>query len=313
MTEALFPDMQLIFDGHPFTAAEAETIGVDVRQLRRLRDRAQIRSIVRGVYVDALIEDSLPLRAAAVAKVAPDDAVICRQTAAWLYGVDTHAVNSNGQLPALEFVRPRWRCKQRSAFVNGHAQTLLPGDVIEWHGLAVTSPLATAVHLARHLARPFGLSALDAMARAALIRVPELIEAVDRYPGHPGIVQARELARLVSPAAESPAESWLRLRIIDAGFPVPVPQARVQEYRLDLGFRERLPWTGRRLGLEYDSDMWHGTWRQQLADEHRRRDLERLGWDVLSVGRGQIWGREPALELAVGDLLGIEPRLPRRW
>jgi hypothetical protein len=39
------------------------------------------------------------------------------------------------------------------------------------HGLRVTSPLATAVHLARHLPRPFALSALDAMARAELISV----------------------------------------------------------------------------------------------------------------------------------------------
>ncbi len=47
-------------------------------------------------------------------------------------------------------------------------------------------------------------------------------------------------------------ESWLRLRIVDAGFPRPVVQIEVLDadgrcvYRLDLG------WPDRRLAVEYD-------------------------------------------------------------
>ena len=114
---------------------------------------------------------------------------------------------------------------------------------------------------------------------------------------------------LVDPRAESPGESWLRLRMIDAGFPAPVPQVVVSdgstEYRIDLAFLDRLPGRARRLALEYDSDRWHGTARQQAADESRRRDLRRMGWEVMSVRRWQVWGPEQSLEAAVGDILGI--------
>jgi hypothetical protein len=112
---------------------------------------------------------------------------------------------------------------------SGHSQTLLEGDVIDWHGLRVTSPLATAVHLARHLPRPFALSALDAMARAELITRAAVQDGVRKFPHHPGIVKARELAALIEPAAESPGESWLRLRMIDAGFTPPVPQIEITD------------------------------------------------------------------------------------
>ena len=125
------------------------------------------------------------------------------------------------------------------------------------------------------------------------------------------------MAGLVDPAAESPGESWLRLRMIDAGFPAPIPQVTVtdghREYRIDLAFPEPLPGTSRMLGLEYDSDQWHGTAEQQAADELRRRALLRMGWEVMSVRRAQVWGADAALEYAVGERLGRTPLLPRQW
>jgi restriction endonuclease-like protein len=287
-------------------------------ELRRLRRIGVIRPVVRGVYVDCGAEDSLPLRAAAIAKVAPADAVVCRSTAAWLYGVDVLAMQDVIELPKVDVVRARSVRALKSAGASGHSQTLLAGDVIDWLGLRVTSPLATAVHLARHLTRPFALSALDAMARAELVTPVAVRDAVRDYPHHPGIRQARELAGLIEPAAESPGESWLRLRMIDAGFPRPVPQVVIRdglrEYRVDLAFLDPLPGRGaRRLALEYDSDQWHSTAEQLAADASRRGRLDRVGWEVLPVRRWQVWGADPALEKAVGELLGIRPRLPRAW
>lgn len=307
----------LVFDGQPFTRAEGRVNDLDAKQIRRLVRIGLLRPVVRGVYVDALVEDSLPLRAAAVAKVAPPDAVACRQTAAWLLGIDTLALSEHADTPKVDFVRQTKTRAVKISQASGHSQTLLDGDVIEWHGLRVTSPLATAVHLARHLHRPFALSALDAMARAELITRAEVRDAVRRFPHHPGIVQARELAGLIDPAAESPGESWLRLRMIDAGFPAPVPQVEVTDgvnnYRIDMGFLDPIPDTAdRHLGLEYDSDRWHGTAEQRHADSVRRTRLGRLGWDILPVGRWQIWGRDTALEDSVGKILGLVPH-SRRW
>jgi hypothetical protein len=312
---ASVPD--LILNGLPFTRAEGHDHGLDAKQIRRLLRIGLLRSVVRGVYVDALVEDSLPLRAAAIAKVAPPDAVACRRTAAWLLGIDTLALSEHADTPKADFVRQTTARAVKISRANGHSQTLFPGDVIDWYGLQITSPMATAVHLARHLRRPFALSALDAMARAGLITRLEVQDAIRRYPHHPGIVQARELAALIDPGAESPGETWLRLRMIDAGFPAPAPQIEINDgvnsYRIDLGFLDPIPDTAdRHLGLEYDSDKWHGTAEKQREDSVRRTRLDRLGWEILSVGRWQIWGEDTALEDSVGKILGLVPR-SRRW
>lgn len=305
-------------DGAPFTLSDAAASGVSEKKLRRLVRTGVVRSLCYGLYVDAAVPDSIPLRAAAVAKIVPADAVVCRSSAAWLYGVDTLPPDEEEQSALLDTVRPTSVRGLKLTVVAGHSQTLLPGDVIDWHGLRVTSPVATAVHLARHLKRPFALSALDAMARAGLIDVPEVRDAVERYPGHPGIRQARELSALIDPASESPGESWMRLRMVDAGFAGAVSQVEVTAgrrlRRIDLGFPDR-PRTcdGLRLGLEYDSDQWHGSRGQQFADENRSMDLRDLGWMIISVRRWHLWGGDPALELAVGDFLEVQPRLPRRW
>jgi hypothetical protein len=230
--------------------------------------------------------------------------------------VYTLALREHDEIPHVDCVRPPLRRATRLRRAASHSQTLRPGDVIRVLGLRVTSPIATAVHLARHLDRPFALSAVDAMLHAELISLEQLRAATAQFPHHPGIVQAREIAALADPLAESPGESWLRLRMIDAGFPRPQAQVVVRgparDFRIDLGFPDPRP-DGLRVGLEYDSDQWHSGRAADLRDETRRADLRDLGWIVLPVRRHDVWGRKPDLELAVGDLLAQEPRLPRGW
>ncbi|HEY3001295.1 MAG TPA: hypothetical protein VGJ44_03005 [Kribbellaceae bacterium] len=248
--------------------------------------------------------------------VTPPDAVICRRTAAWLYGIDALALREHTEIPAVESVRPPKRRSSRVSLTTGHSQTLRASDVMPYRGLRVTTPLATAIHLLRHLDRPFALSSVDAMLRAELVQRTALLAALQDFKHHPGIVQARELASYAEPLSESPGESWLRLRVLDAGFPRPEAQVVVEgngrRYRLDLGFAEPCP-DGRRLGLEYDSDQWHSGRAARLRDDTRLAELRELGWTVLPVRRGDVWGRRADLELAIGDQLGVVPRLPRRW
>jgi putative AbiEi antitoxin of type IV toxin-antitoxin system len=298
----------MIFDGRPFTRADALAAGWTDSRLSKLVRDGLIRRLMQGVYVDALAPD-----AAALSLVAPSDAVICRRSAAWLYGIDTLALREHTEIPTVDCVRPYGRRATRLGPSGTHSQTLRPGDVTTVLGLRVTSPVATAVHLARHLDRPFALSGVDAMLHAGLVELDELKAAVKSFAHHPGIVQARDIARYAEPLTESPGESWLRLRMLDAGFPRPQAQVVVHgKFRLDLGFPEPGP-DGMRVGLEYDSDLWHSGHAADLRDSSRRAELRPLGWHILPVRRGDVWGRRPDLERAVGDLLGIQPLLPRQW
>ena len=233
----------LYYGGRPFNRRFAIAHGWSDRKLAGLARDGTIRRLVKGVYVDALVPDTIELRAAAVALVAPKDAVICRQTAAWIYGIDALALRTTDDPPAIECVQPPRRRASRLTISRGHSQTLLPGDVVEIAGLRLTSRLATAVHLARHLDRPFALSAIDSMLHSGFVAAPELRAAAAKYPHHPGIVQAREMIRFAEPLTESPGESWLRLRLMDAGFGRPSAQipvkSRHRNYRIDLGYPTR--------------------------------------------------------------------------
>ncbi|NIK58691.1 hypothetical protein [Kribbella shirazensis] len=283
-------DFPYFFCGLPFRPHQ---VG---RKLNWLLGLGDIRPVMKGVYVDVRVPDSPQLRADAMRLMTPPDVVVCGPAAAWLHGLDTTA------LAPAELVEAQWTRKAR--------------DEVEVYGVRVTSPIATAVELAMRIPRPFALSAVDAFLRSGKTDLWVLRAASADYERHPGYRQGQEVLRWADRRAASPAESWLRLRLIDAGFGRPELQIPVtgptRTYRLDLGYPER-PVDGRRLGLEYDSDQWHSSTKQQLKDETRRTELDALGWHIIPVHRPDLWGSYPALELAVGSFLCQEPRLPRRW
>ncbi|MEV6267150.1 hypothetical protein AB0L64_08290 [Kribbella sp. NPDC051936] len=286
----LSADFPYYFCGLPFRPYQ---VG---RKLKWLLGLGDIRPVLKGVYVDSRVPDSQQLRADALRLLTPPEAVVCGAAAAWLHGIDTTALG-----PA-ELVEAQW--------------TRTADDTVEVHGLRVLSPIASAVELAMRLPRPFALSAVDAFLRTGKADLWALRAASAECERHAGYRQGQEVLRWADRRAASPGESWLRLRLIDAGFGKPDLQVRLtgphRSYRLDLGYPDR-PVDGRRLGLEYDSDAWHSSAKQRLRDETRRTELDALGWHIISARRPDLWGSYPALELAVGGFLCQEPRLPRRW
>lgn len=96
-----------------------------------------------------------------------------------------------------------------------------------------------------------------------------------------GTVRAMSLLDLASPGAESPPESWLRLLLIERGFPVPEVNWRIAGIAGEDVARADLAWPELRIVVEYDGYAAHvgrAEW-----DEARQRDLERRGWIVVRV------------------------------
>ncbi len=184
---------------------------------------------------------------------------------------------------------------------------------MEVNGVIVTTPLRATVDMLRTLWRPHALAAADSMAHAELVTREETMTYVSRLKGYPGIVQARALAAMIEPLAESPGESWQRLRAIDAGLPTPDSQIDVEDRhgrfvaRLDNGYR------GARIGFEYDGREWHDDDISVEHDDDRRgylRDV--LGWRLLVVKKADVFGDDPSFEQQLGEWLGITTQA-RRW
>jgi hypothetical protein len=283
------------------------------RRAHRLVTSGTVREVLHRVYVDAEAPDDLETRAAAAALVLPPGGVLCRSTVAWLRGMGRVWSLDEDALPPVECVVPAGQTPVRRAGLRCYGAHLRSADVVD-DGLPRTSDLRTVLDLARRLPRPMALAAIDSAAHLGLVQLEEAADALDRFAGHRGAAQARELISHGEPLAESFGESWLRLRILDAGFPrpvaqVPILQASREVYRLDLGD------PARRVGFEYDGEEFHGSSEAVREDEKRRRRLRRqFGWNVVGFHRGHVWGRSLALERAIGELLGMAPQIVmRRW
>jgi AbiEi antitoxin C-terminal domain len=142
--------------------------------------------------------------------------------------------------------------------------------------LPVTTPLRTALDLARHRKRNNAVRHLDALAAATGITADDVAQLVDRYRGSRGIKRARVALGLMDGGAQSPKETWLRLLAVDAGYPRPRTQIQVSdggaEAFIDLGWDEPM------IGLDYDGAQ-HQTDRKRFVHDIGRNELiEGRGW-----------------------------------
>lgn len=110
--------------------------------------------------------------------------------------------------------------RRRTRGLEVWADRLEDDEIGGVHGIRVTTPVRTAVDLARRYPLNTAVAAIDALARATRISVDDIMAATFR-PGRHGMSRARKAIELVDAGAESPKETWLRLVIIRAGFPRP--------------------------------------------------------------------------------------------
>jgi len=312
------PDQSLLpsplLDGLPFTRDDARGSGLRPELLPAFVRAGLVRHVVRGVYLDAQAPDDVATRAACLRLRLPPGAVVSRLTAAWLWGVDGRMPGDRNGPVVVECTVPAGRQPLRYPGVRSYVAPL-EGDVCELDGIPVTTAVRTAVDALRWLRPHMALGVADALAHRGLVTPQQLTCRVEDFAGCSGVRQARHLARLVEPGTESFGESWLRLRVVDAGFPRPRVQIEIVDgagrvlYRLDLG------WDDVKVAVEYDGDEFHSTPEQLRRDRRRRDELENdYGWQVLPVGKGEVLGSSMALEKAIGELLGRSPRLfRRRW
>jgi hypothetical protein len=147
--------------------------------------------------------------------------------------------------------------------------------------LPVATPARTALDLARHLRRDSAVRHLDALAAATGVTNDDVRSLVDRYGGWRGMKRARVALDLMDGGAQSPKETWLRLLVIDAGYPRPATQVHVTD-GFDNAFVD-MGWEETRIALDYDGRQ-HQTDRQRFVHDLGRNELlDRQDWIDLHV------------------------------
>jgi hypothetical protein len=279
----------------PFTYAAALATGVTRRQLGRLQSEGLVRRPVKGVYVGTHLPDSLGLRAACLALVVPPDCVVVDRHAGWLLGAEmVLRPNEHLHLRPLSIFRPSGHGRLRNSIAASGERNLRDEDVTVVHGMQVTTPLRTAWDLGRVRWTDEAISGMDAVFRLGEFTREEFIAGIARFAGMRWVTTLREIGPLADGRSESPGESVLRLRCIEAGLLV-VPQVDVYDGEVFLGRLDLLN-EDLRLGVEYDGLEWPSTPDQRAHDQGRREAMRAIGYRVEAFGVEDVFGRARACE-----------------
>lgn len=303
--------MALLNDGRPFLTSASSDVGLTPSQLRDAVEGGAVRRVFRGVAVDTRAADSRDLRLDAAALVLPRDAVVADHSASWIRGVDTLPPGDMRDLRLMCLV-PHGTVRPAPSRMRARQTCIPDGDVQVLRGVPVTSPQRTTADLLRRSWRPHALAAGDALVRAAVVDILTLGEYLAPFTRIPGIKQAKVLAPLLDGRANRHGESWMRMRIIDAGLPIPDLDHAIREsdgrvWYLD-GYYEAA-----RVATEYDGREHHSTPADQEHDGERRGHIARTrSIRFVIARREQIFGEDPAYEQELGGALGCPVR-PRSW
>jgi hypothetical protein len=256
--------------GEVFLGREAMGNGLPRHELRRW-----YRPLFRGVYVSKRATPTLHDRAVGAWLTTDRQGVIAGVVASGLHGADWVDDRETVEVLAGE--------RRRQSGLIIRMDRLGVDEITTAVDLPVTTPARTAFELGRYQKRSIALGRLDALMRAAPFREDDVEMLMRRYGPVRGVRQLRELLSLVDAGAESLKESWLRLLLIDNGFPIPETQIPVFDGGYEPFTHLDMGWRHIQLAVEYDGDQHRTSRTQYVKDIRRIPRVERCEWGVIRV------------------------------
>jgi hypothetical protein len=214
-----------------------------------------------------------------------------RAVAAWLWsGRDATLTGlSAAALHGVRWIDPQHSaevCRRNGKPVDGiviHRDELWDDEICAVRGISATTPARTAFDLGRRKGLTSALIRVDALANRTNVKPADVELLAQRHPGVRGLVQLRQILRLMDGGAESPQETRTRLLLVRSGLPKPETQIRVVDRfdypfaRLDMGYREL------KVAIEFDGAQHWTDPAQRTADIDRYAELGALGWLIVRV------------------------------
>jgi len=239
-------------------------------EITRGQLRWNYRTIYPDVYEAKAVEPSLRANTVGAWLWSQRRGVITGRAAAALHG----ALWVNADTP-IELLWKNWN-PPRGIIARDERFTY--DDVVEIDDMAVATIQRTAFDIGRHLLRDPAVTHLDALARATGLDASHLLPLIDSHRGARGVRRLKVALDLMDGGAQSPKETWLRLLLIDAGFPRPRTQIPVlDEFGMPFAYLD-MGWDDVMVAVEYDGDQ-HRTDRIRYAwDVVRLRKIEQAGW-----------------------------------
>jgi hypothetical protein len=209
----------------------------------------------------------------------PPSGVVAGRSAAFLWGANLTDLGDQ-----VEVLVPTRMRANRDLVV--HTGSIDQAEVTSSWGVPVPTPLHAGWQIASWLPMQTAVPWIDALARVRRLDTPVLLEHAAEHRHQYGNLKATQTLALCDRRAESPPESTLRLRLVLAGVPAPIPQFQVFDEG-EFVARVDLAWPWLKLAVEYDG-QWHADRDQLARDRERIRNLNAAGWYVFPVTRNDL-------------------------
>lgn len=255
----------------PFIGSEAVRSGA----LTAYRLRSRCIAIHPDVYVPTGTDLTATTRARAAWLWSRRRGIVAGRSASALHGAKWVDHQAPAQL-LYEHRRP-------PAGIRTWSDQIAEDELQLVSGVPTTTPARTAFDIACRNSVGNAVAAVDALARATRFNVADAQVLANRYKGHRNVRRARRALTLIDAGAESPRETWLRLLLIDAGYPRPQTQIPVYGEYGELVALLDLGWEDVKIALEYEGDHHRTDRRQFHRDIARYEALPDLGWITVRV------------------------------
>jgi hypothetical protein len=271
----------------PFTIYEAADAGVSVGRLRYRGFRVPSRGM-RAPAAQAAPGEAARVRPYTV--VTPFSAA-SHATAFLLWDLPGFLPGSDD--PRIHISRPDTMAIPRRKGVAGHVGQFFADEIVDLHGLLITSQARTWLDCARKMS-------IDELTVVAdhLLRIPrpefesrsepyatpeDLADMLDRHWGTPGIRKARLALEQARVGSDSAPETRLRLALERAG--LPEPQLNVpRELSGGVVRQPDLAYPEQKVAVEYDGEG-HSEVEQVVRDIAREEDFGRAGWSLVRISK----------------------------
>lgn len=263
------------FTRRPFTREAALACGISDTVLRRRR----VRRLFNGVYILATVDLTFKLWLTAVLLASPPGSAISHVTALRLYGFE---IGDESPFHVSTQAKTHTR---RAGITTHQRKASISSTFID--GISVTGPRRTLVDIATKVNFVQLVQAMEFMLHQGHTTLTGLTDyAESRHLD--GVRRTRLALPFVRERVESPMETFVRLMLVFARLPEPLPNKKIYDQHGSFLARGDMVYTSYLVLVEYDGWQHERDAQQRERDIGRRERLENAGWRVIVVTAGDL-------------------------
>jgi very-short-patch-repair endonuclease len=271
-------------------------LGLSGQAIQHRVSIGRLHRVERGIYVVGRPELTRHGRWMAAALGCGPRAMLSHGSAAALFGIGRESHD------LIEVSVPSLSPRERPGLRVRRRPKLRASDVMKYQGVPVTVPALTLIDLARGRGDAGLERAVNEADRLDLIDPEALADALDDFPGQPGVGVLRGLlGKLTFRMTDSELERRFLPLVADVGLSIPLTRQHLNGFKVDFY------WPALRLVVETDGLRYHRTPAQQARDRIRDQTHLAAGFIPLRFTHWQVryeTGHVRSTLLAVARRLG---------